>query len=75
MPSLSLGSIFKVSVVPVGLDVPTRREAGCCYSSSIKKQLMRFWFRIDLYAGKRRMELSIESLDIKNKTFCTDTEL
>lgn len=44
-------------------------------SSSVVKQLMRFWLRIDLYAGRRRMGFSIKSLDIKNKTFCSDTEL
>lgn len=44
-------------------------------SSSVVKQLMRFWFRIDLYAGKRRMEFSIKSLDIKNKTLSSGTEL
>lgn len=43
-------------------------------SSSIVKQLMRFWFGIDLCAGKRRMEFSCKSLDIKNKTFCSDPE-
>lgn len=53
---------------PVGFDGPRLSEA----SSSIVKQLMRFWLRIDLYAGKRRMELNIKSLDIK-KT-CSDTE-
>lgn len=36
-------------------------------SSFIGQQLMRFWYSIDLYAGKRRMELSIKSLHVNKK--------
>lgn len=62
-----------MSVGPVGLDGPTLGKQDA--SSSIVKQLMRFWFGIDLYAEKRRMEFSSKSLDIKSKTFSSDTEL